>query len=202
MMSVMAFTSAQAPAKTGRAREEELAAHPEGQSNHQAAADQAEPPHVVQRPLGERLNRPEKPIIRNAKPRMSANPAKLFSGRVRAMIPKAASSTPKITHNHLTALLSEHRRDEFLGSEHQEHDPLNTPAAMAEAWSNFNTTTAIVTQGHPQQQLHPPVAGDLPQERAAGCHPGTGCTGRPFSARSPFSSLRHVTWLAPLAESE
>ena len=44
--------------------------------------------------------------------------------------------------------------------------PVNTPTAIAEAWLNFNTTTAIVTQEHPQQQLHPPVAGDLPQERA------------------------------------
>jgi len=44
--------------------------------------------------------------------------------------------------------------------------PVNTPTAIAEACLNFNTTTAIVTQEHPQQQLHPPVAGDLPQERA------------------------------------
>ncbi len=44
--------------------------------------------------------------------------------------------------------------------------PVNDPTAIAEARLNFNTTTAIVTQEHPQQQLHPPVAGDLPQERA------------------------------------
>jgi hypothetical protein len=29
--------------------------------------------------------------------------------------------------------------------------PVNTPTAIAEAWLNFNTTTAIVTQEHPQQ---------------------------------------------------
>jgi hypothetical protein len=165
-MSVMPFTSAQAPAKTGRAREEELAAHPEGQSNHQAAADQAEPPHVVQRPLGERLNRPEKPIIRNAKPRMSANPAKLFSGRVRAMIPKAASSTPKITHNHLTALLSEHRRDEFLGSEHQEHDPRQHPGRDGRG---------VVELQHDDRNRHPrtpPTA--TPPTRSGRSAAGTG----------------------------
>lgn len=43
------------------------------------------------------------------------------------MIPEAVSSTPKINHNHLTALLSKDRQEEFLGSEHQEHDPRQHP---------------------------------------------------------------------------
>ena len=64
MMSVMPFTSAQAPAKTSNVAVRVRKNWPltqKASQNHQAAADQAEPPHVVQRPLGERLNRPEKP---------------------------------------------------------------------------------------------------------------------------------------------
>jgi len=44
--------------------------------------------------------------------------------------------------------------------------PVNTPTAIAEACLNFNTTTAIVTQEHPNSNSTHPSQADLPQERA------------------------------------
>jgi hypothetical protein len=106
------------------------------------------------------------PTIKNRKPRMSAIPAKVFSGLISEMIPAITSSTPKKTSTQRATPPTIAARPSCWTPEIRNIAPIKTPTVVTEAWSNCRMTRAMTIHrkpnpSHSHQSLLKPMPASL-----------------------------------------
>ena len=79
---------------------------------------------------------------------MSAIPAKVFSGLIRAMMPAITNRTPKMAHSHFNVGATAATTNCWK-PESRNMSPIRTPTVVTEAASNCSTTSAIRIQAMP-----------------------------------------------------